>query len=150
LYFRIPLVSNHVYCCSFLGDESTQDEYGTAAYKMVELDDKLHGAAVQHREVQGKESDKFAKYFNYKITYLKGGVESGFTHVEPTKEEPHLYRLKGVNKTQMTLTQLPVRRDQMNAGDVFVLVAGEDHVWLWIGAESNNHEKTSKLYYLFA
>jgi gelsolin len=128
-----------------LGDESTQDEYGTAAYKMVELDDKLHGVAVQHREVQGKESDKFAKYFDYKMTYLKGGVETGFTHVEATKEEPHLYRLKGVNKTQMTLTQLPVRRDQMNAGDVFVLVAGDDHVWLWIGAESNNYEKTSKL-----
>jgi hypothetical protein len=65
--------------------------------------------------------------------------------VEPTKDEPHLYRLKGANKTQMTLTQLAVRRDQMNAGDVFVLVAGEDHVWLWIGEESNSHEKTSKL-----
>jgi gelsolin len=40
----------------WIGKESSQDEYGTAAYKMVEADDYLSGAAVQHREVQGHES----------------------------------------------------------------------------------------------
>lgn len=39
----------------WIGKESSQDEYGTAAYKMVEADDYLSGAAVQHREVQGHE-----------------------------------------------------------------------------------------------
>lgn len=40
----------------WIGSESSQDEYGTAAYKMVECDEFLGGKAVQHREVQGHES----------------------------------------------------------------------------------------------
>ena len=35
----------------WIGGKSTQDEYGTAAYKTVELDHMLNDAAVQHREV---------------------------------------------------------------------------------------------------
>ena len=40
----------------WIGTESSQDEYGTAAYKTVELDDFLGGSAIQHREVQSAES----------------------------------------------------------------------------------------------
>ena len=43
----------------WIGQESSQDEYGTAAYKMVEADDYLGGVAVQHRQIQGHEDDKF-------------------------------------------------------------------------------------------
>jgi gelsolin len=46
----------------WIGQESSQDEYGTAAYKMVECDDFLGGRAVQHREVQGHESPVRAFY----------------------------------------------------------------------------------------
>ncbi|VDP32593.1 unnamed protein product [Schistosoma curassoni] len=41
-----------------------EDEYGTAAYKTVELDTFLDDKAVQHREVDGFESDLFKTYFN--------------------------------------------------------------------------------------
>ena len=41
-----------------------QDEYGTAAYKTVELDTYLNDAPVQHREVQGHESSLFKTYFD--------------------------------------------------------------------------------------
>ena len=46
----------------WLGNESTTDEQGVAAYKTVELDDKLGGAATQHREEQGFESDQFMQW----------------------------------------------------------------------------------------
>merc|ERR1719433_459387 len=36
----------------WIGKESTQDEYGTARYKTVELDSYLDDKPTQHREVQ--------------------------------------------------------------------------------------------------
>ena len=44
-------------------DLDLKDEYGTAAYKTVELDTYLDDKAVQHREVQAHESDVFKSYF---------------------------------------------------------------------------------------
>jgi hypothetical protein len=41
-----------------------KDEYGTAAYKTVELDTFLNDAPIQHREVQGHESELFKSYFD--------------------------------------------------------------------------------------
>ena len=57
----------------WIGDDSTQDEYSTAAYNMVELDDGMGGIAVQHRKVQERESEKILSYFKNRVTYLSGG-----------------------------------------------------------------------------
>lgn len=117
----------------WIGSESSQDEYGTAAYKMVEVDDLLGGIAIQHREVQGNESPLFQSYFG-NVTYLQGGVASGFNIVEPTVEEPHLYRIKGTEKN-MSLTQVPVTSASLNSGDCFILMLGPDTVYLWNGLD---------------
>jgi gelsolin len=123
----------------WIGSESSQDEYGTAAYKMVEADDSLGGAAIQHREVQGKESPLFQSYFE-ELTYLEGGADTGFNVVEPTKDKPHLYRVKGTEKG-MSLTQLSLSKSSLNTGDSFILFANGSNVWLWNGESANPDEK---------
>lgn len=136
----------------WIGTESSQDEYGTAAYKMVELDDRLGGTPTQHREVQGRESQLFLSYFGHKITYLAGGVETGFRHVEAgqgsggivhteSATEAHLFHIKGKGTTLRMTQESQVRRDALNEGDVFILTAN-DRVWLWVGKLANHDEKT--------
>ena len=123
----------------WIGSESTQDEYGTAAYKTVELDDKLDGAAIQHREVQEAESELFLGYFGGKLMYLSGGAASGFKSVEAESRPTRLFQVKG-RANNMLLKEVKVRRDAMNSGDVFILDS-EEGIWQWSGKESNAHER---------
>jgi gelsolin len=127
----------------WIGQESSQDEYGTAAYKMVEADDYLGGGAIQHRQDQGHEDDLFKSYFEV-MEYLEGGVESGFRHVEPDPQHPVLFQVKGGGsrvKAIMTLTQVPLSKSSLNAGDSFILYGGAAKVWCWHGASAKPLEK---------
>ncbi|EDO49236.1 predicted protein [Nematostella vectensis] len=78
----------------WIGRGSTQDEYGTAAYKTVELDTYLNDVPVQHREIMNHESDMFKTYFK-SITYLKGGAETGFNQVKPKEYKPRILKVSG-------------------------------------------------------
>lgn len=72
-----------------------QDEAGTAAVKTVELDAALGGRAVQYREVQGHETEKFLSYFKPCIIPQEGGVASGFKHAEAEEHKIRLFVCKG-------------------------------------------------------
>jgi len=122
----------------WLGTYTSQDEAGTAAYKTVELDDLLGGAPVQHREVQGHESDLFISYFNGEIRLLDGGVESGFNKVKPEEYKPRLLHLKG--KKKVRVTQVELTRDSLNSGDVFILDNGMT-IYQWNGSKAGPNEK---------
>ena len=67
----------------WIGKHSTQDEYGTAAYKTVELDTYHDDKPIQHREVQGNESQLFKSYFR-KLLYLFPFYINLFTHTTDT------------------------------------------------------------------
>eukprot|EP01092_Planopodium_desertum_P003424 TRINITY_DN1612_c0_g3_i1.p1 TRINITY_DN1612_c0_g3~~TRINITY_DN1612_c0_g3_i1.p1 ORF type:complete len:379 (-),score=137.40 TRINITY_DN1612_c0_g3_i1:77-1183(-) len=123
----------------WLGETTTQDEAGTAAYKTVELDTILGGAPIQHREVQGYESDSFMSLFPKGVKLLSGGVESGFKHVKPHEYKPRLLHIKG-NKKNIRCTQVPLSVDSLNDGDVFVLDHGLT-VYQWHGPHASVPEK---------
>jgi len=124
----------------WIGQTSSQDEYGTAAYKTVELDDYLGGDPVQHREVQNYESDLFLSYFEDHggIMLLDGGMESGFNKVTPTEYTARLLHIKG--RKHVRVTQVPFEASSLNEGDVFILDTGLD-IYEWAGQDSGVNEK---------
>lgn len=130
----------------WIGGTSTQDEYGVAAYKTVELDAKLRDAAVQHREVQHHETKEFKDLFDGDIEYLEGGVESGFRHYEPSTPSPELFRVKGKG-TKIQFKKVKSRKDSLNTNDVFILDTW-NIVYQWNGAKSNPDEKMKATSYL--
>ena len=124
----------------WLGENTSQDEAGTAAYKTVELDDRLGRAAVQHREVQGHESSLFLQYFpEYAIENIQGGIDSGFNHVEAATYQPRLLHVKGTNNN-LRVVQVPLSRDSLNSGDCFILDLGLVIIQ-WNGASCSLFEK---------
>jgi len=123
----------------WLGKYTTQDEAGTAAYKTVELDDKLGGDPVQYREVQGHESDLFCNLFKGEIKLLSGGIDSGFKQVKPTEYKPRLLWVKGKAK-KVRVTQVDIKPSSLNSGDCFLLDQGLV-VYQWNGSSSGPFEK---------
>ncbi|XP_076111204.1 gelsolin-like protein 2 isoform X2 [Mytilus galloprovincialis] len=128
----------------WIGKHSTQDEYGTAAYKTVELDTFLDDAAVQHREVMGHESTLFKSYFK-SITTMQGGAETGFKHVLPEEYRPRLLHFSG--KRRIEVKEVPYKRSSLNSGDVYVLDLGMQ-IYQWNGAESSGMERIKAAEYL--
>ncbi|XP_022766662.1 villin-2-like isoform X1 [Durio zibethinus] len=126
----------------WIGKDTSQDEAGTAAIKTVELDAVLGGRAVQHRELQGHESDKFLSYFKPCIVPLEGGVASGFKKPEEEVFETRLYVCRG--KRVVRLKQVPFARSSLNHDDVFILDT-QDKIYQFNGANSNIQERAKAL-----
>ncbi|KAJ6316642.1 hypothetical protein OIU78_019844 [Salix suchowensis] len=126
----------------WIGKDTSQDEAGTAAIKTVELDAVLGGRAVQHRELQGHESDKFLSYFKPCIIPLEGGIATGFKKVEEEAFEIQLYVCKG--KRVVRMKQVPFARSSLNHDDVFILDT-EKKIYQFNGANSNIQERGKAL-----
>ncbi|KAL4313160.1 hypothetical protein GQ457_01G013610 [Hibiscus cannabinus] len=126
----------------WIGKDTTQDEAGTAAIKTIELDAVLGGRAVQHRELQGHESDKFLSYFKPCIIPLEGGMASGFKKPAEEEFEKRLYVCKG--KRVVRLKQVPFARSSLNHDDVFILDT-RNKIYQFNGANSNIQERAKAL-----
>jgi len=126
----------------WLGETTSQDEYGTAAYKTVELDDFInakHGFdPIQHREVSKHESGLFLSYYPHGIRLLDGGVASGFNHVEPESYKSRLLWMKG--KKKIRVTEVPISVKSLNSGDVFILDCGLN-LYQYQGKAAGKNEK---------
>lgn len=106
----------------WLGNETSQDEAGVAAYKTVELDDLLGDEPVQYREVQGNESQQFLDLWKT-MHVLDGGIESGFNKVKPKEYKPRLMHITGYKK-HVQVFQVPMKVESLNAHDSFILDLG--------------------------
>ncbi|KAF1405629.1 Villin-1, partial [Spheniscus humboldti] len=123
----------------WLGKESSQDEQGAAAIYTTQMDDHLGTVAVQHREVQGHESETFRSYFKQGLIYKKGGVSSGMKHVETnTYNVQRLLHVKG--KKNVVAEEVEMSWKSFNRGDVFLLDLGQ-LIIQWNGPESNRNER---------
>ncbi|XP_053268034.1 villin-1 isoform X1 [Pleuronectes platessa] len=123
----------------WIGTSSSQDEQGAAAIFVTQLDEYLGGSPVQHREVQGSESPRFRGYFKNGLIYKKGGVASGFNHVDTNAYNVlRLLHVKG--RKHVTAREVEVSWKSFNNGDIFLLDMGKAIVQ-WNGPQSNRREK---------
>ncbi|CAL8074703.1 unnamed protein product [Calicophoron daubneyi] len=123
----------------WMGKDSTKDEYGTAAYKAVELDTFLDGNAVEHREVDGFESELFKSYFT-ELQKLSGGYASGFNKVKPEEFKPRLMVCHGMDRNHVELTEVTFSKRSVNTEDVFILDLG-NKAYQWNGQKATKDEK---------
>ncbi|XP_024618938.1 villin-1 [Neophocaena asiaeorientalis asiaeorientalis] len=123
----------------WIGQDSSQDEQGAAAIYTTQMDDFLKGRAVQHREVQGNESETFRGYFKQGIVIRKGGVASGMKQVETNSYDiQRLLHVKG--KRNVVAREVEMSWKSFNCGDVFLLDLGK-LIIQWNGPESNRMER---------
>lgn len=123
----------------WIGKYSTQDEYGTAAYKTVELDTLLDDKPIQHREVQGHETSKFRSYFPT-FTLLKGGADTGFRRVLPEAYVPRLFHVQKLSKGKISCTQISTKRGNLKSTDVFIIDNG-NKIYQYNGDSCSHDEK---------
>ncbi|KAJ4804836.1 Villin-3 [Rhynchospora pubera] len=132
----------YVYDIHFwIGKHSTQDEFGTAAIKTIELGEILGGRAIQHREIQGHESGKFLYYFKPCIVPLQEGFASGFKRHEE-QYEIRLYVCRGNRVARMN--QVPVSLSSLNHDHIFILDT-ESKVYQFNGKTSSIQERAKAL-----
>ncbi|XP_078280339.1 LOW QUALITY PROTEIN: advillin [Rhinoraja longicauda] len=146
--YLILFINNTAYGSSqaihfWIGSESTQDEQGAVAMYVTQLDDHLGGGPTQYRETQGHESPEFKSYFKSGVLYKKGGVASGFKHVETNAYNiRRLLHVKG--KKNVSAKEVELSWDNFNRGDVFLLDLGKVIVQ-WNAPRSNKTERLKAL-----
>ncbi|XP_041478861.1 advillin-like isoform X2 [Lytechinus variegatus] len=141
----------------WLGLTSSQDEQGAAALHTTQMDDKLNGAAVQIRVVQGKEPQHFLQLFKGKMIIHLGGCESGFKHVDEEEagkssgfknqqgedkkaNKVRMYQVKGTNEYNTRAVEVESSAKSLNSNDIFV-VKGPKTLYIWAGKGGSGDER---------
>jgi len=165
--YQVPPAAKYFWDLFFwLGAESTQDEKGSAAYFTVNLDDKLDTMAVQHRETEGHESPEFLALFgggkNFSVKsggvgagWQEGGVAFTGTPEKTTfsadsndmigaKLPKKLVRVSdesGAVKLEVVDEGTTVDKGKLRDDDPYVLVVGDEAVYVWIGRKCSPEER---------
>ena len=122
----------------WVGKDTTCDESGTGAYKIVELDDFFNRQVTLIYEEQDYESFIFLSYFK-EIEIMRGGIETGFKKVGQNEYTHHLFHVKKEEKC-IASREISLDYTSLNTNDVFVLDAGLQ-IYIWKGSSCSPFEK---------
>lgn len=123
----------------WVGKESTQDETGTGAYKIVELDDFFHGAVELVYEAQGDETEEFVDLFD-DIIIMEGGCPSGFKKVEKITYPVRLLVVTKNEKKKTISYEAPLVLSSLTKEDAFILDTGME-LYCWRGENAGGFKK---------
>lgn len=138
------LLSQHIHL--WIGSDSSQDEQGVGAYKMVELDEYLGGWPIEHRECQSFESERFLSYFRTRgpgcVRYVNGGFANGFHHQQQGDRQPQqrLYQVKGKRSPARLVETYPIDWTVMSRQETFLLDLYTT-VYVWSGKNASRAER---------
>ena len=78
--------------------------------------------------------------FTFVCSKLKGGYESGFTHVKPEEYTTRLFVYHGLTRTSVELSEVQLSKKSINSDDVFILDMGTK-AYQWNGINASKDEK---------
>jgi gelsolin len=118
----------------WVGKDTTADESGTAAFKIVELDDFFDRKVTLVWNSQGNETPHFLAAFGGNMKILHGGVNSGFKKVVKECKATELFEIFNERVIQMK-----PKADSLTSLNAFVLDS-EEVVYLWRGSKASHKE----------
>ncbi|XP_070570156.1 advillin-like isoform X2 [Ptychodera flava] len=126
------------------GLDSTADEKGTSAAMTVALDDEVGGAAVQIRQVMGKECNHFLAMFQGKLIIHQGGKSSAFKN-SSQKDKAYtggvrMFQVRGTSELATKAYEVDAVAASLNSNDVFVLQTPKN-IYLWCGKGCSGDER---------
>ena len=101
---------------------------------------------MQHREIEGRESSGFVSLFSDGLTYLEGGIDSGFRSVSDEdgndllgiNRSYRVYKKKGEQTTRCF--EVAMNCSSLNESDAFLLDAGSK-IYTWFGSSVSPFER---------
>ncbi|KAM9324958.1 macrophage-capping protein [Gastrophryne carolinensis] len=122
------------------GNGTSVDEKAAGAIYSSQLHMHMGEKPTQNHETQGHESSEFMALFPRGVTYLDGGVSSGFqtAQQQPAAPTHHLYHVRG--RKHIRAIETDVTWDSFNTGDCFILDTGK-FIYVWSGSQSNMLER---------
>lgn len=126
----------------WLGSGVTQAESALASDKALELDAVLGSCAVQYREVQSVETEKFLSYFKPCVIPIEGVFSSGLGSSTIETYEVCLLVCDGDHAVHVRA--VPFSRSSLNHNDVFILDTASK-IFLFSGCNATIQERAKGL-----
>ncbi|XP_031271034.1 villin-1-like [Pistacia vera] len=126
----------------WLGNDSNKADSALASDKALELDAALGSCAVQYREVQGQETEKFLSYFKPCIIPVEGIYSSETGKLNGETYKISLLTCKGDHVVHVK--EVPFSRSSLNHNDVFILDTASK-IFLFSGCNSSIQERAKAL-----